>query len=116
MAPEITNVGRRSRLLSLLLGRVDRFLDRLNQMTGHFRLYVFDRDNRIVRSLDMIAPDKAAATKLARVMLRADSDVHAYELWQNARRVQKEHSPAWTLTTKGRRIAQQRRRAKALAS
>lgn len=60
------------------------------QMTDHYRLYVFDRNNHVTRTLALIASDKKAATVRARMELRADAQAHAYELWQNARRVQKE--------------------------
>jgi hypothetical protein len=68
-------------------------------MTDRFRLYVFDRDNRIVRSLDMIAPDRVTATKLARGSAGRHSDAHSYELWQAARSIH----PAWILMAKEKR-------------
>jgi hypothetical protein len=63
----------------------------------HFRLYLMDNCNRPLLALDLLVADKKAAIALARAQLKNRQQVLSYEIWQNARRVQKERNPEWTL-------------------
>ena len=76
-------------------------------MAHRFRCYVFDRNNRVLTSLDLIAPDKLGAAIRARAELKEHDQAHSFELWQNAKRVKKEHAAEWTLAEKEKKPARQ---------
>ncbi len=67
---------------------------------SYFRLYVFDRTQRVVRSFDLIAAELVNAIARARHELNAHPDGAGYELWQATRRKLGEPARNWLLARK----------------
>ena len=64
--------------------------DRVVSGMDYFRIYVYDKTKRLLRTTDLIAENKIAALTNARDFLTHETQWFAFELWQNARRVHKE--------------------------
>lgn len=72
-------------------------------MTNRYRIYVLDRNNCLLRTLDLITPDENVATRRARSELKGHGRDYAYELWQNTTAAKNGLRATWTLTAKGKR-------------